>query len=47
MIIISTYDSIDKIIRGISNYNNDINNENNNIIPDLLVADESHNLVSS
>ena len=44
ILIITTYDSINKIIKGISNYNK---NSNDKIIPDLLTCDESHHLVSS
>ena len=48
ILLITTYDSIGKIYEAI-NLNN-INNINNNeykIIPNLIVLDESHNLVSS
>lgn len=48
IIVITTYDSSEKIINAISTYNTRDIDENNfkEIIPDLLIADESHNLVS-
>ena len=47
ILIITTYDSINKIIKGISDYNKNKNNDSKEIIPNLLTCDESHNLVSS
>ena len=46
ILIITTYDSIVKIIDAISNYNNN-ENTNKKINPNLLTCDEAHNLVSS
>lgn len=50
IIIITTYESSKYIIDSISTYNNENNKKNDNklkaIIPNLLIADESHNLVS-
>jgi superfamily II DNA or RNA helicase len=46
ILIITTYESIIKIINAIANYNNE-EKINKKIIPDLLTCDESHNLVSS
>lgn len=45
IILITTYDSISKIIDTISDYNKI--NDNKQINPNLLICDEAHNLVSS
>lgn len=44
ILIITTYDSCDKFIESMSNHNSDPNNEPIN--PNLIILDESHNIVS-
>ncbi len=46
IIIITTYDSVEKIVNAISDYNSTKDENLPDIIPNLLTADESHNLAS-